>query len=198
MQFEDARAMEAFLAGQLQSVGLPAAAAGQIAAAIAPQWQEVVTPPPRPGRLSAVVPSNRWVITDGDLNWLETAGKALVAAFTAGLIGAAVATGAGVGIGVVTLSVELLQLASRMSKKGVTLDKAKFETLIALRSAQGALTAEELAKRLGHQGIRGELLDVTPATVEAQLKALSKTVVNDGTERALVVEENGYWRVADV
>jgi hypothetical protein len=197
--FEHADEFSGYLTGHLQALGFEPSAAAEVVAGIAPLWEVSEQPPPqRPGRLQAVIPSHYWIIKDEDLDLLETIGKALIAALEGGLIGAVVATPAGVAIALATLSIEMFKLAKRMRDKGAVLDREQLDTLIALKSAGAPQTPAELAGRLDRGGMREAVVDVSGAHTERVLNGLTRIATNDGSVRALVVEEEGRWRVAGV
>jgi len=196
--FEHADEFSDYLTGQLQALGFEQSAAAEVAAGIAPLWEVSESPPLRPGRLRAVIPSHCWIIKDEDLDLLDTICKALVGALEGGLIGAVVATPAGIAIALAKLSIEMVKLAKRMRDKGAVLDREQLDAVIALKSAAAPQTPAELAMRLGGSGMREACVDPSFAHTKRVLDGLTRIVTNDGSVRALVVEENGRWRVAGV
>lgn len=186
-----------FVTQRLGDSGLDPEIAGAIAQCVASDFNAEEHSAPRPGRLRATIPFKRWAIHNDDLRFLDTLADALLTAMKAGLAGVAIPTSAGVSLGLATIGVETLRLLRRVNSKGVVLDRLPFLVLMTLKRL-GPMTTGDLARHLtpaDQEGGEGISLD----QVEKTVRAMSDVVMNDGSKRALVVQDNGgLWRATNV
>lgn len=189
------------LNNRLLEAGFPKEQAEAFAESAIEAWaEESLPPPPAPGTMRAAIKSRRWVIRNDDLGLLELAGGLAVAAVT-------VATGgmAAVPAAAAMVLAQSLILDRRLRKKGVFLSRDSFAVLSTLREANGPMTATEVARKLGHEGMRGAIQDLSPERMKKLLEGLAGAIQADGKQVALVTRQDrkpegkeDLWRAVDV
>lgn len=190
-EFQSAAELREFCRAELARRGIGAELAANLTDAVADELTETRMKSPPRGGFGLMLPIVCWVIRDDDLALLESLWAGLTAAAGADFFqqspSASVLTG---------IVAAVFKTVRKAAKKGVSLNPLQYRLLLGLKRSERGWTVTEATTwvnaTLGSDGT-----EMTEDSICAELKALAKVRVRDGSVIALAMEDHdGRWSAA--